>query len=968
MSQIVDDLRQVAIEIKTETQVGGNTAARVGGAFERVADALEGTQQIEDMDAAVAAVQKAAQENEQTIQDIVNNLAVVQTTGQSTSSVMSQKAVTDSLDNVQGALDEVAEGMVHKQIIDLTDFSAAHVNSHPQKYWGNQYYGKFLPVNAGEQYVITAGTYATYIIPLKKCTFVVNASYANNIATGYTDRITLLSGNSVTINVPSDCECLYIQTTTQNGDITPSIVKLVTTTELDLTPKGGDKNGVTSDGVFRSMSALSALGQSTLISGFYLYPEMKWGSDNSRSMEAYSISEGDYIHIEANSNQPTYYAFVSALGTIAANNYPTATSARYILNAGDSVDVVAPAGTNYIVIEVGNKAPSVIAKYSSIKNDVAKIEEELTPYITELHSSDNITKNYIYSVDGSIKYDSSAVTWGVTKYFPLAEKKGMTLWFFRVFKYAQDMFTYALYSEAAGTAYVSGSGYTTAREDSLTWESVAIDDLIEQFPSANYIRLTINTSYPQPYFVNPFRNKIESLIEGAEKVSLDDAFGVTWAANKMIDLNGNVANSGEGFVVSTLIPLSKINSYLCVGYAPYSTVYDTRFYALYDGNGDVVSGSVSAPTDSDSYHRLLYIDTTELLSKYPTATHIRFCCHISYYIFVIEKYSPLYEAYLNKKANERPSKGKMDNFTFAEAGGSGVINIVSNSDKDVTEYETLLINFGQVLKIGNYYTCFYFGSKTSGDQNQKIHCAYSSNGTTWTRGIPPEVTAPVAGTNLLFPVSGEAISECCWLRVPDNEYPYRMIGNTWVSNKPRCTMWKSADGYNYTKMGFILDTGYHDTQYSAIVRGEVIKLYLRMDDGTPSNNYKRSIGVAYIDIYGNVLTPAYRLIYDYHYTSGACMLDNTRELLIPTWFANNINSAPKTENCHLETYIVEGDKWEEIDTNINDCLNEDTLWTTVAQGFVTIGFEQYICVTERNTDHATAPDESSIKLVKVTRT
>ena len=169
-------------------------------------------------------------------------------------------------------------------------------------------------------------------------------------------------------------------------------------------------------------------------------------------------------------------------------------------------------------------------------------------------------------------------------------------------------------------------------------------------------------------------------------------------------------------------------------------------------------------------------------------------------------------------------------------------------------------------------------------------------------------------------------------------------------------------------MGFILDTGYHDTQYAAIVRGEVIKLYLRMDEGTPSNNYKRSIGVAYIDIDGNVLTPAYKLIYDYHYTSGACMLDNTRELLIPTWFANSINSAPKTENCHLETYIVEGDKWEEIDTNINDCLNEDTLWTTVAQGFVTINFEQYICVTERNTDHATAPDESSIKLVKVTRT
>ena len=150
MSQIVDDLRQVAIEIKTETQVGGNTAARVGGAFERVADALEGTQQIEDMDAAVAAVQQAAAENEQTIQDIVNSLAVVQTTGQSASAVMSQKAVTDSLvgtaiaynnsqsglaaGNVQEALDvlseDVDEAASIKQNSSTADLDVADPNGY----------------------------------------------------------------------------------------------------------------------------------------------------------------------------------------------------------------------------------------------------------------------------------------------------------------------------------------------------------------------------------------------------------------------------------------------------------------------------------------------------------------------------------------------------------------------------------------------------------------------------------------------------------------------------------------------------------------------------------------------------------------------------------------------------------------------------------------------------------------------
>ena len=128
MSQIVDDLRQVAIEIKTETQVGGNTAARVGGAFERVADALEGTQQIEDMDAAVAAVQQAAQENKQTIQDLVNNLAVTQTTGQSTSEVMSQKAVTDELNNLSENLQSIMD--YKEYAIDRTAFASTGANQY----------------------------------------------------------------------------------------------------------------------------------------------------------------------------------------------------------------------------------------------------------------------------------------------------------------------------------------------------------------------------------------------------------------------------------------------------------------------------------------------------------------------------------------------------------------------------------------------------------------------------------------------------------------------------------------------------------------------------------------------------------------------------------------------------------------------------------------------------------------------
>ena len=91
----IQDLRQLAHTIKTETKVGGNTADRVGSAFEGVADALEGTEQIAEMDKAVQEVQQKVEASKAQIQSLVNALPVVQQTGDSTTSVMSQKAVSE---------------------------------------------------------------------------------------------------------------------------------------------------------------------------------------------------------------------------------------------------------------------------------------------------------------------------------------------------------------------------------------------------------------------------------------------------------------------------------------------------------------------------------------------------------------------------------------------------------------------------------------------------------------------------------------------------------------------------------------------------------------------------------------------------------------------------------------------------------------------------------------------------------
>ena len=86
MATKAEELRKLAQTIKNETQIGGNTAKRVGNAFLGVANALDGSQAMQEIEKAVAKVQQ-----------MVDNLPVTQQTGNSTTSVMSQKAVTDAI-------------------------------------------------------------------------------------------------------------------------------------------------------------------------------------------------------------------------------------------------------------------------------------------------------------------------------------------------------------------------------------------------------------------------------------------------------------------------------------------------------------------------------------------------------------------------------------------------------------------------------------------------------------------------------------------------------------------------------------------------------------------------------------------------------------------------------------------------------------------------------------------------------
>ena len=113
----VEELRILAQTIKNETKVGGNTAERVGSAFEGVADAIDGIEQINQMEKAVDEVKNKLNESKQAIEKMVSELPIAQETGTSPTKVMSQDAVTKALGKVKETTDD---GKTLQDVYELT--------------------------------------------------------------------------------------------------------------------------------------------------------------------------------------------------------------------------------------------------------------------------------------------------------------------------------------------------------------------------------------------------------------------------------------------------------------------------------------------------------------------------------------------------------------------------------------------------------------------------------------------------------------------------------------------------------------------------------------------------------------------------------------------------------------------------------------------------------------------------------
>ena len=171
-------------------------------------------------------------------------------------------------------------------------------------------------------------------------------------------------------------------------------------------------------------------------------------------------------------------------------------------------------------------------------------------------------------------------------------------------------------------------------------------------------------------------------------------------------------------------------------------------------------------------------------------------------------------------------------------------------------------------------------------------------------------------------------------------------------------MYRSADGVHWEKIKSY--PFYFDNQVSIIVRGNTLKIYMRMRDG--NNREDRYIGIVYCDLEGNILVPPTIFFGKYLYLAGASAIDDRREILFPTYF----NASDS--KCFWTCYLVDGDKIYPKEIDFTMLKPDDGKWREVCPNMVSIGNYQYIYFGGADSlhDEATESTVRSYECAKVT--
>lgn len=294
------------------------------------------------------------------------------------------------------------------------------------------------------------------------------------------------------------------------------------------------------------------------------------------------------------------------------------------------------------------------------------------------------------------------------------------------------------------------------------------------------------------------------------------------------------------------------------------------------------------------------------------------------------------------------------------------VTIFTNDDNNkITGVDDGLLNAVSVVKISDsMYYMYYEGFGTGGGagyNNISLCFAYSTDGANFVKGFPDGITAPIEGTNVLLPkgsIHGQSV-----VKVPDADYPFRMVGIDAVNSGRIAKLWKSTDGINWE---FVrqLTNGYNDSFVSCIVRGNLLKIFLRN-----RQNEIRTMAIITTDLDGNNQNSSYINEISFNdatqqpYQASASIIDERRELLLPTIY--NPTNSEET----VWALILDGGWCERKELNTSKVITSDVKSIYFASGLVNIGLKTYAYYSTRNSDHEhfkMGTTKSAIKRIEVT--
>ena len=337
-----------------------------------------------------------------------SDIEVVQTTGQSTSSVMSQKAVTDEIYN---------SGYVDTDNVDfstLTDelwtIDGNGKWQHMTAQFGASSY--IIPVTGGHKVYIKAASGYNAIYSL--LTSVANMQHNNPVlaCSGYDARYVMDIGAETTLITPDDCNYLVVRGKT----LTPAILNIAPSVKDELLSPQDVEDMINDDiDVGSEIVDLSSLEAFNVA----MNNSHVWNSGIANTFSIFiPVREYKKIKIVANDEQPAIYAMLinnSHPNNSSVTNFATGWTNRYVQEAGTTREIDVPDDAQYLWYfkesASGDLLPSeFIGYYSSTtilkdwKEKGVDIDAIGTPYFAfaDFAPIDTTNKPLIYEADNKV--------------------------------------------------------------------------------------------------------------------------------------------------------------------------------------------------------------------------------------------------------------------------------------------------------------------------------------------------------------------------------------------------------------------------------------------------------------------------------------------------------------------------------------------------------------------------------------